>query len=278
MKARNRAASSSTRARSTSTQRPTRSLGAAAAWIDRVGIAALLPGADLVLPSLWQAISGSRDVEWGTVDDTGRHVFTPEMAKCWAWKDDLPERGLACAGKHLGRWSALIAPRLLAPLYALSGRTGQPEDFRTGDFTTLQVEVAEAALAEGPCTGPELRALVGAEKKHVDAALVVLQRALVLTNAGVVEQKNGWGAIAVDVLARRWEVSKLPREGEARRLLAATVLASSGELSAADLGGALGWRLKRSRETLDELVALGTAERREQGGLALWSAFPGNLA
>jgi hypothetical protein len=278
MKARNRAASSSTRARSTSTQRPTRSLGAAAAWIDRVGIAALLPGADLVLPSLWQAISGSRDVEWGTVDDTGRHVFTPEMAKCWAWKDDLPERGLACAGKHLGRWSALIAPRLLAPLYALSGRTGQPEDFRTGDFTTLQVEVAEAALAEGPCTGPELRALVGAEKKHVDAALVVLQRALVLTNAGVVEQKNGWGAIAVDVLARRWEVSKLPREGEARRLLAATVLASSGELSAADLGGALGWRLKRSRETLDELVERGSATRREQGVRALWNASPGNSA
>jgi len=278
MKARNRATSSSTRARSTSTPRPTRSLRGAAAWIDRVGIAALLPGADLVLPSLWEAISGSRAVDWGTVDDTGRHVFTPEMAKCWAWKDELPERGLACAGKHLGRWSALISPRLLAPLYALTGRSGQPDDFREGEFTPLQLEVAEAALADGPCTGPELRALVGTEKKQVDAALVVLQRALVLTNAGVVEQCNGWGAIAVDVLTRRWEVAKLPSEGEARRLLTATVLASSGELSAADLGGALGWRLKRSRETLDELVALGTAERREQEELALWSASPGNLA
>jgi hypothetical protein len=189
------------------------------------------------------------------------------MAKCWAWKDELPERGLACAGKHLGRWSALISPRLLAPLYALTGRSGQPDDFREGEFTPLQLEVAEAALADGPCTGPELRALVGTEKKQVDAALVVLQRALVLTNAGV-----------VDVLTRRWEVAKLPSEGEARRLLTATVLASSGELSAADLGGALGWRLKRSRETLDELVALGTAERREQEELALWSASPGNLA
>jgi hypothetical protein len=100
----------------------------------------------------------------------------------------------------------------------------------------------------------------------------------VLTNAGVVEQRQGWGAIAVDLLARRFDVSKLPKEEEARLLLAATVLRSSGELSAADLGGALGWRQKRSRETLDELVELAAARRREQGGLALWSASPGNLA
>ena len=84
-------------------------------------------------------------------------------------------------------------------------------------------------------------------------------------------QRNGWGAIAVDVLARRFDVSKRPAEPEARRTLAATVLASVGELSAADLGGALGWRLKRSRETLAELVEEGKAERRElQGGVSLW--------
>ena len=232
----------------------------------------------MVLPSLWEAISGSREVEWGTVDATGRNVFTPEMAKCWAWKDELPDRRLACVGKHFGRWSVLVAPRLLASLYALTGRTGQAADFREGDLTPLQLEVAEATLAEGPCTGPELRALVGAEKKPVDAALVVLQRALVLTNAGVVEQRQGWGAIAVDLLARRFDVSALPKEDEARRLLAVTVLGSSDELSAADLGGALGWRQKRSRETLDELVELAAARRREHDGLALWSASPGNLA
>ena len=227
-----------------------------------------------MLASLWEAISGVREVEWATVDDTGRHVFTPEMAMCWAWKDELPEHGLACAGKHLGRWSALIAPRLLPALYALTGRTGRPDDFRAAEFTPLQLDVAEAALAQGPSTGPELRALVGADKKQVDAAVVVLQRALVLTNAGVVEQEQGWNAVAVDVLARRWQLAELPEEGSARRLLAAAVLASSSEVSAADLGGALGWRLKRSRETLDELVELGAARRQESQGLALWNAPP----
>jgi hypothetical protein len=274
MKARSRAASSSTKRRSTSTPRQIKSLRGAATWIDRVGIAALLPGSDLVLPSLWEAISGSREVDWATVDDSGRHVFTPEMAKCWAWKDELPERDLACVGKHLGRWSALVAPRFLPSLYALTGRSGRPEDFREGEFTPLQLEVAEAALAEGPSTGPELRAHVGADKRQVDAAVVVLQRALVLTNTGVVEQKQGWNAIAVDLLPRRWDVSRRPNEDDARCLLAAAVLASSRDVSAADLGGALGWRLKRSRETLDALVELGMAERRELQGLPLWNAAP----
>jgi hypothetical protein len=230
----------------------------------------LLPGSDLVLPSLWEAISGSREVDWATVDDSGRHVFTPEMAKCWAWKDELPEQDLACVGKHLGRWSALVAPRLLPHLYALTGRSGRPADFREGEFTSLQLEVAEAALAEGPATGPELRALVGADKKQVDAAIVVLQRALVLTNAGVVEQKQGWGAVAVDVLPHRFDVSRLPAEAAARRTLATNVLGAVGELSAADLGGALGWRLKQSRDTLGELVEEGKAERRELQGVSLW--------
>jgi len=278
MKVRSPAASSSTRVSSTSTPRPIRSRRGAAAWIDRVGLATLLPGADLVLPSLWEAVSGSRDVQWATVDEAGRNVFTPDMARCWAWKDELPEHGLACAGKHLGRWSALVAPRLLPPLYRLTGRRGAPEDFRECELTPLQLEVAEAVLAEGPCTGPELRDLVGADKKHADAAVAVLQRTLVLTNAGVREQRQGWAAIAVDVLARRYDVSTLPPEDDARRLLATTVLASSGEISAADLAAALGWRSARSRETLDELVAAGAATERASAGLRLFAARPRNRA
>jgi hypothetical protein len=50
------------------------------------------------------------------------------------------------------------------------------------------------------------------------------------------------------------------------------VLTSSGELSAADLGGALGWRVKRSRDVLDELVERGDALRRRGEGLALYSS------
>jgi hypothetical protein len=127
MKARSRAASSSTRASSTSTPPRIRSLAKAGAWLDRRGIATLFPGADLVLPSLWEAVSGRLDVDWAIRDEDGRYVsFTPEMEKCWRWKDELPAKGLACVGKHLGRWSALVAPRLVPPLYALTGRRERP--------------------------------------------------------------------------------------------------------------------------------------------------------
>ena len=102
--------------------------------------------------------------------------------------------------------------------------------------------------------------------------MIVLQRTLVLTNSGLVEQRQGWGAIAVDLVARRFPLRGLPDEDEARRLLAATVLASARELSAADLGGALGWRQRRSRETLEELVERKEARCRLEGGLELWLA------
>lgn len=277
MKARSRAASSSTRASSTSTPPRIRTLRKAGAWLDRKGIATLFPGSDLVLPSLWEAVSGRLDVEWAIRDEEGRYVsFTPEMEKCWRWKDELPAQGLACVGKHLGRWSALVAPRVVPLLYALTGRRGAPDDFRDAELSGLQRELAEAVLEEGPATGPELRALVGADKKQVEAAVIVLQRALVLTSSGLVEQKQGWGAIALDLLARRHPLpADLPDRDEARRQLAAIVLASAGEVSAADLGGALGWRLKQSRQTLAELVERGTARSTPVDGVELWSSSPG---
>ncbi|MEP6813257.1 MAG: crosslink repair DNA glycosylase YcaQ family protein [Actinomycetota bacterium] len=237
-----------------------------------MGIAALLPGSELVLPSLWEAITGTREVVWGEVDADGRNVFTPEMAKCWSWKDELPARELGVVGKHFGRWAALVAPRMLPSLYGLTGRRGRANDFREAELTPVQLAVCEAVLGAGPSTGPELRALTGLEKKQVDAAVVALQRMLVLTNAHVVEQRNGWGAIAVDLLARRWPQTKLPGANDAERTLAATVLASCGEVSAADLGGALGWRVKRSRETLDDLVERREANCVDENGLVLYAA------
>jgi hypothetical protein len=212
----------------------------AAKWLDGVGVAALLPGADLVLPSLWEAITGTRAVEWGVQREDGKFEFTPQMACCWQWKDELPAKGLALAGKHFGRWAALVAPRLIPQAWTVAAD-------RREALGGLHLEIADAVREQGALTVPQLRTLVpGAEKKHVE----VLQRALVLTNSHLVEQSQGWAAIAVDRVDRLWDVSEVP---DAELELARTVLASCGELSAADLGGALGWRVKRSREVLEQL-------------------------
>lgn len=217
-----------------------RSIRGAANWLDRVGIAALLPGAELVLPSLWEAIAGTREVTWATERPEGKLTFTAEMDLCWRWKDELPARGRALVGKHLGRWAALVAPRLISEVWTVAAE-------RRESLTDVQLEIVDAVRANGACTMPQLRALVpGAEKKHVEQ----LQRAIVLTSSHLVAQSQGWPAIAFDLVDELWDVHEVPG---AEAELALAVLESSGEVSAADLGGALGWRVKRSREVLDAL-------------------------
>jgi hypothetical protein len=251
-----------------------RSLEQAVTFVDRVGIALAWGKVDLVLPSLWEEIAGF-DADWAIRDAAGKPTgFTQEFERFWRWKDELSERRLACAGRHFGSAAFLIAPRLLGAAYALTGRPGTAEDFRDAELETLDLEVAEAVLENGPLTGPEIRRLVGTtDRKAVDRAVARLQRRFVFTTAGAVERSQGWRAIRQDMFARRWERSlrRLPSEDEARRALAMAVLNGAGEISAADLAGAVGWRRKQAEVVLTELVDRGSAGLRDEDGLALWS-------
>ena len=52
----------------------------------------LYPNDDLVLPSLWEALTGRQDVDWAEREDGGRFVdFTPDFARVWRWKDGRRE-------------------------------------------------------------------------------------------------------------------------------------------------------------------------------------------
>jgi hypothetical protein len=169
----------------------------------------------------------------------------------------------------------LVAPRLVAALYALSGRPGKAEDFRAlDDLSPLEREVAEVVLEAGPCSGPEIRRLLGTgDKKAVEKAVEALQRRLVLTNAGTVDQEAGWAAVVVDVFARRWRtrLRRLPEPEKARRELARRVLEAAGELSAADLAAALRWRRAEAAAALDELARRRAAVPREEDGYRIWT-------
>jgi hypothetical protein len=257
--------------------RPARTLDDAAAWIDAVGIALVFGKADVVLPALWDAIADPADREWAIRDEQGAFVsFTPEFDRLWRWKDELPERRRACAGRHLARGAAaLIARGLVAAVYALTERPGMPEDFRDVELSPLERELAEAVLEAGPASAPELRRLLGTDdKKSVDKAIELLHRAAVLTNAGVVEQEHGWAAGRHDLFARRWRrwLKRVPSKEEARRALATAVLRSAGEVSAADVAAALAWRRKEAAAVLDELADAGRAKTREEDAIRLWTA------
>ena len=251
-----------------------RSLEDASAFVDQVGIAAAWGKADLVLPSLWRGIAGP-DADWAIRDETGKAIeFSPEFRRLWRWKDELPEQRLACAGKHFGGAALLIAPRLLAAAYALTGRSGTVDDFRDDEFETLEREVAEVVLENEPLTGPEIRRLLGTtDRKAVDRAVGRLQRRLVLTNAGAADQSQGGRAIRQDLFTRRWRknLRRLPAEDEARRDLAVAVAAATEEVSAADVAGALGWRRKQAESVLTELSSAGELTVRQEEAVQLWS-------
>ena len=227
--------------------------------MDKVGLALLFPKTDVVLPSLWEQVNGDAGRNWAVRDAEGGFVeWTAEMGFLWGAKDELPARGLVCVGKHLARVATCVAPRPVATLVA-AGEPYEPEG--------LEAQLVDAITREGPLTGPVLRDLTGAPKKDVDKAVIALHRRLVLTNSHLVEQDGPWGAIAHDLLARKWKVPKrLASPEEARRELARVFLASAGEVTAADLGP-LGWRRKEAAAVLDEI-----AEGREDpGGFRIWA-------
>ena len=218
----------------------------AAKWVDEVGLALLFPKADVVLPSLWEQVSGLQVTDWDR----------EEMNFFWWAKDELPARGLTCVGKHLARHVACIAPRLLPTLVAANFE--EPE---RGD------PVVEAIRKVGPMTGPELRDATGLTKKEVDRRVASLHHQLVLTSDHLDPEGSTWGSLAHDLLARKWKVPKrLPAREHARRELAAIVLDYAGELTAADLAGAVGWRRKEAATVLDEIAA----GHDDPGGYRIW--------
>jgi hypothetical protein len=91
-----------------------------------------------------------------------------------------------------------------------------------------------------------------------------------VTNAGLEEEADRWPANVVDLVERRYadRLSSLPDLDEARRTLTVRLLASAGELSAADLGAVFGWRKKEAEAVLGSLGAPSRAE----DGVTVWLA------
>jgi hypothetical protein len=129
------------------------------------------------------------------------------------------------------------------------------------------LQVAETVREAGPLTGPELREATGLPKKDVDKAIATLHHGVVLTSSHLVEQDGPWGALAHDVVERKWPLPvNLPSREDARCELARLVLERTGELTAADLGGALGWRRKEAAAVLETV-----GEGRDEEGFRIWT-------
>lgn len=235
-----------------------RTVPQAAKWVDKTGLALLFPKADVVLPSLWEQVNGDAARNWAIREPDGTFVgWSEEMGFLWGAKDELPAAGLVCVGKHLAKVATCVAPRLVPLLVAANGEEPEGTD----------LAVADAIRDAGPLTGPQLREATGLVKKEVDKSVVRLHRRLVLTNSHLVEQDGPWGALAHDLVERKWPLpQRLPAREDARRELALLVLEQAGELTAADLGGVFGWRRKEAAAILEEV-----GEGRDEDGFRIWA-------
>jgi DNA-binding MarR family transcriptional regulator len=224
-----------------------------------------------VLPSLWEAVAGTPEITWSTRDEEGRFLdFSPEFGRVWRWKDELPERRLVCVGKHVRGRSTLVSLRLLPALYACRADSNE--------LSPLEQEVVDFLAEQGPCSTADLPDLIGYERKPLARAVERLQRGLILTTAGAQERAQGWPAVMVDVLSRRYaeHLRRVPQVEDARAQLAEVVLGSARELSASDLAAVVGCTRKEAGAALDRLVDEGLARRRDEGDFVLYLRKRGN--
>jgi Winged helix DNA-binding domain len=182
----------------------------------------------------------------------------------WRWKDELPERRLVCVGKHVRGRSALVSLRVLPVLVAAREDVEEP--------SPLERAITDVLWDHGPCSTADLPGLIGYERKPVAAAVDRLQRRLVLTTAGAQERPQGWAAVVIDLLGRRYadRLEQMPDVEAARVELADLILRSAGELSAADLAAIVGCTRKQAGAALDGLVEDGLARRQDEEGFALY--------
>ena len=249
-----------------------RSITQAASFVKRSGVALAFASDDLVLPSLWEAAYGDRELVVFRVDERGKRVLTDELKHVWSLKNRLGAERRACVGKHVSRRVALIDLSLLPSFYALTGRAGRPDDFRDDELSALERELADALLETEPQTAPELRGLTGVgDAKAVKRALESLQQQLVVTQAGEAEQTHGWDAAVFDLVARRYwaPLRALPQPDDARAAIAAAVLKTAGELSAADLAAVMPTSRREAEDMLERLAADGRARRFDRD-VVLW--------
>jgi Winged helix DNA-binding domain len=210
-------------------------------------------------------VAGTTEITWSSRDEEGRFLdFSPEFGRVWRWKDELPERRLVCVGKHVRGRAALVSLGMLPTLVAARGEPEEP--------SPLEQAVVELLDEHGPCSTADLPGLIGYERKPVAAAVDRLQRRLVLTTAGAQERAQGWPAVVVDLLARRYadRLQRLPEPEDARRELAACVLRSADDVSASDLAAVVGCTRKQAGAVLDGLVDDGLASRIDEEGFAVY--------
>ncbi len=228
----------------------------AARFIDDVGFALLFPKAGIALPSLWEAASDR------PLNDAVEAWGGSDIDRVWGWKDELPRRGLAWYGEFVRGRKSFLSPALLADLYPRSGR---PDDFDDASLSDDARRIARILLRSGPQSTAALREALNIEgargNERFGRARGELGRALITTGYGTADEGTGWPAAVVELTARAFKIPRRRNLETCRRRAAKRFLDTMVVARPYELGNAFHWGAKIARQTLEDLIARGEAER-----------------
>lgn len=245
----------------------------AVAHVNDRGFVMFWPIKGIVMPSLWAAVAGDRDVP-NTHDDPG-HVT-------WGWKDSLLGKKRWYYAKVLRRKATVISLEMAPYFYALSENFGAPEEdylqqYADGAMTAEAKQIYEALLREGPLNAPALRRAVSMtdnkSQYRFNRGLEMLQADFKVLPIGVAEA-GAWNYAFIYECVHRHhpELPERAREiriGEAQRMLLLTYFRSVGAVQFGDVAKVFQWQkreLVRALDHLEEEAALVQGLRIEGQG------------
>lgn len=225
----------------------------AARFIDTVGFALLFASTHgIELPSLFEAVKGRRDAHIDDWDDDADRV--------WVWKNDLPAARRAFYGKALaGGKPVFISLKMLPHLLATNATDDVGAAYARGQISSAARRVHDALRAMGPTPTMALRAAIGMDNARYHRALDELQRALVVSPVGAIQERGAWASQIFELTAR-WFPKQAARARKmdvtvARRALIRRYVETVVAAKAAMIARVFGWSRDQVNQTIDDLLA-----------------------
>ncbi len=249
-------------------------------YVNDRGFVMFWPIKGLVMPSLWAAVAGDRDVA-SAHDDPG-HVT-------WGWKDSLLGKRQWYYAKVLRKKATIISLEIVPYFYALSENYGEPEEdylqqYADGAMTAEAKQIYEALLRDGPLNAPALRRAVSMTDKssqyRFNRGLEALQADFKVLPIGVAEA-GAWNYAFIYECVHR-QYPELPGSArlisieEAQRTLVMAYFRSVGAAKLSDIVKVFRWPRREMLRVVDRLATDAMVLRGQQvdGQSGVWLVLP----
>jgi hypothetical protein len=236
-------------------------------YVNERGFIYFWPTHGIVMPSLWEAVSGDRPVP-NEHDDPG-HVT-------WGWKDSLLGKHVWYYGKILRQKATIISMETAPYFYALTENYGSPEEdyltiYEQGRMTQEAKSVYEALLENGPLDTITLRKtahLTSHESEsRFNRALANLQEDFKIMPIDVMDAGSWHYAFAYDIVARYepqlLEKSRYLGELDACQKILELYLRSVGAAQLQDVAKLFRWKPINIGLAIDKLQHSGVAKSHQ---------------